>query len=164
MLKHLLPTLATMIFSTLPLLAEVSLGEQLETQMWEDMKHHNFTAVEAGIAKYFQSIHTFGSLTREVEIDLIKNLNLGSYEISNFQVTGHGDTLIVTYMISVKEKIDNQMLSAQPSPRMSVWQKIDGQWKWIAHANLKEIPVQKPKTITSPSGLNSKIEPVKSVK
>jgi hypothetical protein len=27
---------------------------------------------------------------------------------------------------SVKEKIDNQLLSAKPMPRLSVWQKING--------------------------------------
>ncbi len=72
--------------------------------------------------------------------------------------------VVVTYMIAVSEKIDNQLLSAKPAPRMSVWQKIDGQWRWIAHANLKEIPAQKPKTnMTSPAA-KAKTEPSKPVK
>lgn len=140
MLKYVFATISALTITTLPLAADVSLGEKLETQMWEDMKHQNFTAIDDNIAKEFQSVHTFGALTRQAEIDLIKDLYLGSYEISNMKVTESGDTLIVTYMISVKEKIENKTLSAKPAPRLSVWQKIDGKWKWIAHANLKEVP------------------------
>ncbi|MFI0434886.1 MAG: nuclear transport factor 2 family protein [Parachlamydiaceae bacterium] len=164
MSKYFLSLIGTLIFSTTLLQADASLGEQLETQMWEDMKHQNFTAVEANIAKNFQSVHTFGALTREAEISLIKNLYLGSYEISDFQVTENGDTLVVTYTVSVTEKIENQVLSAKPAPRMSVWQKINGHWKWIAHANLKEIPIQKPHATTPPVLTPKKIEPAKLIK
>jgi hypothetical protein len=146
MKKLLFSTLTLLSASTFPLIAETSLGEKLETQMWDYMKHQNFSGVENHIAEQFQSIHTFGALTRTAEIELIKNLYLGSYEISNVKVTENGDTLVVTYLISVKEKIENKQLSATPAPRMSVWQKIDGEWKWIAHANLKEVPQNKTKT------------------
>lgn len=146
MMKHLLSTLTVLTVSSFSLFAEAPLGEKLELQMWDYMKHQNFSAVENHIADQFQSIHTFGALTRTAEIELIKNLYLGSYEISNVKVTENGDTLVVTYLISVKEKIENKQLSATPAPRMSVWQKIDGEWKWIAHANLKEIPQNHPKT------------------
>lgn len=144
MLKFVLIALGVLATTTTPLFS-VSLGEKLETQMWEDMKHRNFNAVEDKIAQHFQSIHTFGALTRSAEIELIKDLYLGSYEISNVIVTDNGDTLVVTYLVSVKEKIENKQLSAKPAPRLSVWQKIDGKWQWIAHANLKEIPTNKPK-------------------
>jgi DNA-binding MltR family transcriptional regulator len=143
MLKYLV--LALGAFS-LPLFGEISMAEKLETQMWEDMKHRNFTAVEQNIADQFQSLHTFGALTRAGEIELIKDLYLGSYQISNLKVTENGDTLVVTYLISVAEKISNQSLSDKPAPRMSVWQKIKGKWQWIAHVNLKEVPTEKPKS------------------
>ena len=113
--------------------------------MWEDMKHRNFSAVEQNIAKEFQSIHTFGALTREAEVELIRDLNLGSYEITQLKTTENSDTIVVTYMISVKEKIENQQLSDKPAPRLSVWKNINGKWQWIAHANLKVVP-EKPKT------------------
>lgn len=147
MLKHAFIAFAALISASFPLFAEPSLGEKLETQMWEDMKHQNWTAVEDKIATKFQSIHTFGALTRQGEIDLIKDLYLGTYDISNVLVTENGDTLVVTYLISVKEKIEDKVLSAKPAPRMSVWQKINGKWQWIAHANLKEIPSENPKKV-----------------
>lgn len=145
MLKFVVGSLAALTITTMPLFSEVSLGEKLETQMWEDMRHANYKAIEEKIAKQFQSVHTFGALTREAEIELIKKLYLGTYEISDLKFTEHGDTIVVTYLISVREKIENQQLSGKPAPRLSVWKKNDGQWQWIAHANLKEIPANPPK-------------------
>lgn len=146
MSKYLYLALGALSLTVLPLFGEISMAEKLETQMWEDMKHRNFTAVEQNIADQFQSLHTFGALTRAGEIELIKDLYLGSYEISNVKVTENGDTLVVTYQISVAEKISNQSLSDKPAPRMSVWQKIKGKWQWIAHVNLKQIPTVAPKS------------------
>lgn len=140
MIRLAITTLTALTILQAPLVAEVSLGETLEIQMWEDMKHRNYTAVEEKIAKEFQSIHTFGALSRAAEINLIKDLYLGTYEITNVNVTESGDTIVITYLISVKEKIDNKQLSSAPAPRLSVWKKIDNKWQWIAHANLKEIP------------------------
>ena len=131
--------------TTAPLFSEISLGEKLETQMWEDMKHRNYVAIEGNIAKEFQSVHTFGALGRDEELELIKDLYLGTYEMSKVRVKENGDTIVITYFISVKEKIENKLLSEKPAPRLSVWKKIDGKWQWIAHANLKEVPVDKPK-------------------
>lgn len=146
MKKNMFLALATVCSFNTALYSDVALGAKLEQEMWDDMKHRNWTAVESKIADDFQSVHTFGSLTKEGEIKLIKDLYLGSYGISDIKVTEHGDTLIVSYMISVREKIDNKDLSAKPAPRLSVWQKIDGKWKWVAHANLKEIPAAKEAT------------------
>lgn len=145
MLKFIIGSIGLMTMTTMPLFSEISLGEKLETQMWEDMKHANYKAIEEKIATEFQSVHTFGALTREAEIELIKNLYLGTYEISDLKFTENGDTIVVTYLISVKEKIENHLLSAKPAPRLSVWKKNDGVWQWIAHANLKEVPSNQPK-------------------
>ena len=150
MFKYFLVTLVSLLPITSSFSAEISLGAKLETEMWEDMKHQNFKAVESRIADNFQSVHSFGALTRAGEIELIKTLYLGAYEISDLKVTENGDTLVVTYLISVKEKIENKQLSPKPAPRLSVWQKNNGKWQWIAHANLKEVPLEKSKIDSSP--------------
>lgn len=144
MLKFIIGSFGALTMTTMPLFAEISLGEKLETQMWEDMKHANYKAIEEKIAKQFQSVHTFGALSREAEIELIKKLYLGTYEISDLKITESGDTIVVTYLISVREKIEDHLLSGKPAPRLSVWKKNNGQWQWIAHANLKEIPTNQP--------------------
>jgi hypothetical protein len=145
MLKFLVTTVGLLTLTAMPIFSEISLGEKLESQMWENIKHRNYTAIEASISKDFQSVHSFGALNREAELELIKDLYIGTYEISKTRVTENGDSIVVTYFISVKEKIDNKQLSNKPAPRLSVWKKIDGNWQWIAHANLNEIPADKPK-------------------
>lgn len=158
MLKFIYVTIVILTIKALPLFSEVSLGEKLETEMWENMKHQNYSAIDANIAKEFQSIHTFGALTREGEIQLIKDLNLGSYELSKFKSTENEDTIVVTYLVAAKEKIENQSLSSKPAPRLSVWKKIDDKWQWISHANLKEVPAEKPKAIVP---AQKAVDPVK---
>lgn len=111
-------------------------GERLEREMWEDMKSFNLQALESKIAPEFQSIHPDGSRNKTGELELIKNLNLRHFSLSNFKITESGDMLIVTYLVSAPETIDERRLSSKPAPRMSIWKKKDGQWQWIAHANL----------------------------
>ncbi len=124
----------------LALNAAVSEGEGLENQMWVDIKAHNWVAVQSKLAPYFQSIHTDGARTREQELALIKQLNISDYTISDFQATGGTQsTIILTYNITISETIDKERLVQKTSPRMSVWQNINGVWQWIAHANL--VPV-----------------------
>ena len=91
----------------------------------------------------FNQFILFKALTLAAEIELIKDLYLGTYEISDLKVTENGDNLHLTYLISVKKKIEDKQLSSKPAPRISVWQKNNGKWQWIAHANLKEIPAGK---------------------
>jgi hypothetical protein len=115
----------------------LSEGERLERQMWEDMQSLNMNALEKKIAPEFQSIHMDGPRNRAGEIELIKDLNLGKYVLSNFKTTQQDDTIVVTYMISADETIDDRHLQKKASSRLSVWKKNkQNQWQWIAHANL----------------------------
>src|SRR5262245_38077011 len=98
-------------------------GEQMEKQMWEDIKAKNWKAVESKIADGFQSIHPDGARDRTNEISLIKNLNVGQVEFNDFRSTMNGDNIVVTYMISVQETIDLEQLPTKPTPRLSVWRK-----------------------------------------
>lgn len=112
-------------------------GEHLERQMWADMKALNMKEIEKKIAPDFQSIHLDGQRNRSQELELIKNLKLGDYTLSNFKTTQENDTIAVTYTISVTETIDERHLSKKPSFRMSIWKKNkNNHWEWFAHANL----------------------------
>ncbi len=156
MLKAFAFTLSSMLLVHCSAFADPSAGKILETNMWENMKHQNWTAVEDSIAPNFQSVHTFGSLNRDQEIELIKKLYLGTYRITDLKVTEGPDSYIVTYIIAVKEKIDNELLPAAPTARMSIWQKIDGKWQWVAHASLNPIPASKEKKVADASTDTSK--------
>ncbi|HXO92704.1 MAG TPA: nuclear transport factor 2 family protein [Candidatus Acidoferrum sp.] len=120
--------------------AGASEGEKMERQMWADFKAKDWEAVERRIADGFQSIHPDGPRDRAGEITLIKNLNLGEFTLSNFKSTVNGDNIVVTYMIAVKETIDQERLATKTTPRLSVWKKGTHGWQWICHANLNPIP------------------------
>ncbi len=111
------------------------IGEGLVRDLFKDMKSLNLQALENKISKEFQSIHTFGASNREEEIETIKNLDLGEYQLSNFKVTRKGDVMVVTYKISVAETLKGKKVSEKPTPRLTVFVKTDSGWKWIAHAN-----------------------------
>lgn len=130
---------ATAFMSPFSLFADAAEAEALERQMWEDMKHRNYKDVESNLAAGFQSVHSDGARARAEEMQLIKSLYLGTYTISDMMVSEAKDCYIITYKISVSETIDEKRLQEKTTPRMSVWQKIDGKWQWVAHANLNPI-------------------------
>ena len=136
---------STLILSAVCLRAQsdtsiASEGEKMERQMWADFKAKDWKVVESKIAGGFQSVHPDGARDRAGEIALIEKLNLGEIAFSNFKSTTNGDTIVVTYMISVQEMIDGKQLSKKPAPRLSVWKKGTSGWQWICHANLNPIP------------------------
>lgn len=134
MLKYMLFALTLIHFS---LFANASQIEELERQMWTDIKTRNWPAIENRIAPFFQSIHSDGARTKAQEIALIKNLNVkGDFTISDLKITEGQHVVVITYFISVNEAIDKTPLSTKPNPRLSVWQNINGNWQWVAHANL----------------------------
>jgi hypothetical protein len=117
----------------------MSEGEKLERQMWSDMKAKNWAGVEARIAPGFQSVHPDGPRDRAGEIALIKGLDLGQYTLKDFKVTKAGDTIVVSYWISVQEVIDGKSLPSKLAMRLSVWSKTTAGWQWVGHANLNPI-------------------------
>ena len=115
---------------------DLYLGEKLIRDLWAAIKAQNWAEVEIKIAINFQSVHQDGSRNRQQEIELIKKLDLGDYELSDFKVSRMDSTLIISYMVSVAERIDGIVLSEKTAARLSIMQKIDNKWLWVAHANL----------------------------
>jgi hypothetical protein len=117
--------------------SDMSVGEMLERQMWEDIQTGKADMYELKIADAFQSVHEDGMRGRDQEIKLLKGLSLGDYKLSKFYVSRQADTIIVTYLAqAVKEAADGKLSSDTPTPRMSVWIKTEKGWQWLAHANL----------------------------
>lgn len=115
-------------------------GQQLEQQLWADIKESNWPIVEQKIAQSFQSIHEDGPRNRAEELELLKELNLGRYRLSNFQVTEGPGTYIVSYTVTTIENLDGKPINEDATYRLSVWQQIGNTWQWISHANLTPIP------------------------
>ena len=144
-LKLALLITLTFLFTTMSVLTNpevanaTSLGERLLSQLWVDMQKPDMERIEKTTAKGFQSVHQYGSNTREQQIELIKTLNFGEYTLIDVEITRNGPVIVATYLVSVEETIKGKQLSKKPAPRLSVFLKTDSGWQWIAHANLKPL-------------------------
>ena len=116
------------------------LGKKLVYNFWNDLKQNNIESINKYMASGFQSIHNDGARSKEEELKLIKNLNLGDFELTNFKVTQADNLLVVTYFASVKETIDKKILKkTKPAARLSAWIKTDKGWLFAIHANLRPL-------------------------
>jgi hypothetical protein len=144
-LKLALLITLTFLFTTVSVLTNpevanaTGLGEKLLSQLWVDMQKPDMERIEKTTAKGFQSVHQYGSNTREQQIELIKTLNFGEYTLIDVEITRNGPVIVATYLVSVEETIKGKQLSKKPAPRLSVFLKTDSGWQWIAHANLKPL-------------------------
>ena len=139
MLKYLL---ALMLLLNISLFADVSQGENLERQMWGYIKDKKWKELDDRIAPYFQSALFTGALNKEKYLDHAKTLNASDYKLTNFVVTEGPGIIVVTYNVSVSETIEGKRLSANAA-RLSVWQNVKDDWKWVAHALLVPVPEEK---------------------
>lgn len=114
-------------------------GEKLTKEFWKSLKANDVETLSQHIADGFQSIHADGSRDKAAELELIKNLHLGDYELTDFVETSVGHTIIVTYKVVVSETIDGEKLKKAPAARMTIFQKTDDTWMLIAHANLRAL-------------------------
>ena len=133
MLKNL--SLALLFFVQVSLFADMSLGEKLEREMWNNVRDAKWDIVEQKIASDFQSIHFDGIRDNKQELIFLKMLKPSEFTYSNFQATESQDMIILTYDAFAKETIEFNLIVGKAT-RMSVWQNNNGTWQWIAHASL----------------------------
>jgi len=97
----------TFLFTAIPVLAnqkttdEKVTGEKLLRQLWNNIEKLDMDMIEKTVAGGFQSVHQFGANKREQEIELIRNLKLGKYNLSNIKITRNGPVIVATYLVSV---------------------------------------------------------------
>lgn len=144
-LKSLLPLFLILLLSLSVVTAQekpcpvTEQGMKLVQMVWKDMHDNNLDAIKKYIAPGFLSVHTDGARDMEFELNLIKNLNMGEYKLTDFTVKQEGPVIQVVYFVSVEETIEGKKLSSTPAARQSGFLKTDDGWKWIMHANLKAI-------------------------
>lgn len=106
------------------------------------MKEADVMKAGTYLSPQFVSIHTDGIVrNKEQELNLIKNLHMKNYKLTDFQYAQNNDTIVITYKDEGSEKIDGKSIEAGPAGRMAVLQKDKGKDKWIiiAYANLDKI-------------------------
>lgn len=117
--------------------ADEGLGEQLIRSFFEAAGKGDQAAVERTLAPGFQSVHTDGVSDRQGELDLIRNMKLGSPTLANFKTTRNGPALVVTFQVNAPDEIlGGKALDEGAYERMAVWLDTDSGWKLIAYANL----------------------------
>ncbi|MBT5413166.1 MAG: nuclear transport factor 2 family protein [Rhodospirillaceae bacterium] len=60
------------------------------------------------------------------------------FALENVVATGDDDIMVVRYLLVIDETIDGQSV-AKSAPRLTVFRKIDGQWKVVSHANFAKL-------------------------
>lgn len=113
-------------------------GEVLVKEIWKAIDDGNIDFITNILDPAFQSIHQDGARNFRDEIELIKGLNMGAYNLSDFTVSKNTNTMNVTYFVEVTETIDDEILKKK-SARLTVFSKTPEGWKWISHANLVPI-------------------------
>lgn len=116
-----------------------TIGEKLVRDLWDLLKTGDVAKVEKMMASGFQCVHEDGARDREQELQLLKGLKLGKYQLSKIRATRNGPVVVVSYFVEAEETIDGKQLKDKAVPRLSVFIKTDAGWQWIAHANLRSL-------------------------
>ena len=111
-------------------------AENLERLSVKSIQDKNWEALEKMLAPGCQFVSSQGSCDKESAMRLMKEMHLGPVQFKDFKVTQAEDSLIVSFWIAALEYRDGKELSLEYSPRLSVWKKLDSQWKCIAYADL----------------------------
>ncbi len=114
--------------------------QQLIQQWFEAMKAKQYNRMAEFLAPQFVSVHTDGKVRDlEQELELIKNLHMKSYNLTDFHFKDSEGIVTVTFKDTGSEKIDKKKIASGAALRMAVLQKQDGKWRIIAYANLDRI-------------------------
>ena len=103
-------------------------------EFWSVLKSGEIDSYAGKISDDFITLHQTGAGRKSDEIKLIRTIKLSHYTLSDFTEVETGNIIIVTYKVTGDEELGGKKL--KPAYRMSVWQKENDIWKFIAHCNM----------------------------
>jgi hypothetical protein len=110
-------------------------GEGLERSYWKDVEAKQWDDLDRHLAgNYVFSTPAEGRLDRVAALAHLEQLQLDAYSLADFETELNGQTLVVTYTITMRGKAGTQALPAAPVRMMAVWQQQKPGWMAIAHA------------------------------
>ncbi len=115
---------------------EAMTGDRLVRQLWGSLQQGNYDGVEAMLAPAFQSVHEGGVRDREQEIAYLRGMKVNEYSLGNIVATGGDSLYVVSYRLTLKGSLNGRPLVINGAPRLSVFAREGGVWRWTAHANL----------------------------
>jgi hypothetical protein len=115
---------------------DVTGGESLERNFWMEVKAKNWTELEKHVAGNFISASTDGTKDKATALEHLKQLQVDEYSVGDFQVELNGQSLVVTYSLTLTGTSAGTPLASEPRRMMSVWQQQKSGWVIIAHSTL----------------------------
>src|ERR1700693_3362930 len=110
-------------------------GEGLERSYWKDVEGKKWDGLGGHLAgNYVFSTPAEGRLDHAAALAHLEQLHLEEYSLGDFQSELNGQTLVVTYTITMRGRAGGQALPAAPVRMMAVWQQQKPGWMAIAHA------------------------------
>jgi Domain of unknown function (DUF4440) len=109
-------------------------GEGLERVFWRELKAQRWNEVERSLASNFVSVTPSGPRDRVATIEHLKQLRLQDYSLGEFQTELNGNTIVVTYTVTVHGTSNGQPLPEGPMHMMTVWQEQKAGWVVIARS------------------------------
>lgn len=110
------------------------LGEKLTIEFWEVIKDGTIESFADRIADGFLSLHPDGTRQKSEEIELIKGIKLGEYELTDFVESRIGNTIMVTYKVTSQEELAGHKI--KEAYRMTIWHLQKDVWLLSGHCNL----------------------------
>jgi len=114
--------------------ADATGGEGLERVFWKSVAAGNWTEVERALASNYAGVTPGSTLDRAAAIEQYKRWHLQDYSLGDLKTEMNGNTIVVTYTITVRGTSDAEQLPAGPLRMMTVWQQQKAGWVEIAHS------------------------------
>ena len=115
---------------------DVTGGESLERNFWMEVKAKNWAELQRHLAGNFVSASVAGTKDKSSALDHLKQLQVDEFSLGDFQVELNGQSLVVTYSLTLKGTSAGRPLPSEPRRMMSVWQQQKSGWVIIAHSTL----------------------------
>lgn len=127
---------------------DLALGEQLVTRYFDALRDDDAATLAALLSPAFQIVRASGE--RFDVSDYLANLPVfATYAVSDLKVTRAGDTLVAAYTVGAGPTTATDKRDP-PTPRLTVFQQIDGDWKLLADADFTA-PVTASQILTTPA-------------
>ena len=120
-------------------LSEATGGEALERVFWKDVRAANWVEVERALASNYAGVTPSGTFDRSATLEQYRRWQLKDYALGDLKTELNGNTIVVTYTITLNGAIANGTGGSQPLPSapqhmMTVWQQEKAGWVAIAHS------------------------------
>jgi hypothetical protein len=107
-------------------------GESLERVFWKHVAAGNWTEVERALASNYSGIGPGGILDRAAALDQYRKWSVKDYSLGDLKTEMNGNTIVVTYTLTLNGTAGSQQLPAGPHSMMTVWQQQKKGWVIIA--------------------------------